>query len=438
MTEYGECGIGAYCLGGCDPRMSFSLDACVPAPVCESKVYPMTSLDGIVDVGKYLGDPSKADWVSQGEPLLYNGNVLLTMPPHSVGTVLASSTYMWYGNVKAKVKTSRGAGVVTAFILLSDVKDEIDYEWVGTDLTVAQTNYYFQGIPDCEFPSFLIPARCTYESASNASQDQNSGNITGLTDTYNGFHDYEIRWTPDEITWLVDGKVGRTKKRSDTWNATANQWNFPQSPARVQLSIWPGGADTNAQGTIDWAGGPIDWNSDDIKNYGYDFATFGQVEVECYNATSAPGTNLHTSYTFNDARGTNDTIVDGEKGTVLKSFSGTGLDMDAGGSSPSAGGSSTQTSPSGPVASVPGGTAAGPGSAPGQAGNGSGSDGGNGSGSSTGGSAPCQATGFSQNCGGSGSSGNGNGGKSAGVRVQGTMGASALAVVLAVAGLLWL
>lgn len=273
---------------------------------------------------------------------------------------------------------------------------------------------------------------------SNASQDQNSGNITGLTDTYNGFHDYEIRWTPDEITWLVDGKVGRTKKRSDTWNATANQWNFPQSPARVQLSIWPGGADTNAQGTIDWAGGPIDWNSDDIKDYGYDFATFGQVEVECYNATSAPGTNLHTSYTFNNARGTNDTIVDGEKGTVLKSFSGTGLDMDAGGSSPSAGGSSTQTSPSGPVASVPGGTAAGPGSAPGQAGSGSGSDGGNGNGSSTGGSAPCQATGFSQNCGGSGSSGNGNGGKSAGVRVEGTMGASALAVVLAVAGLLWL
>lgn len=151
ITEYGECGIGAYCLGGCDPRMSFSLDACVPAPVCQSKVYPMTDLDGVADVTKYYGDASKADWVSQGEPLLYNGNVLLTMPKQSVGTVLASTHYMWYGNVKARVKTSRGAGVVTAFILLSDVKDEIDYEWVGTDLTVAQTNYYFQGVPDCKF-----------------------------------------------------------------------------------------------------------------------------------------------------------------------------------------------------------------------------------------------------------------------------------------------
>lgn len=110
----------------------------------------MTDTSGIVDVSKYLGDPSKADWVAQGIPLTYNGNVILTMPPNSVGTVLASTVYMWYGTVKAKMKTSKDAGVVTAFILLSDVKDEIDYEWVGTELDIAQTNFYFQGIPNCK------------------------------------------------------------------------------------------------------------------------------------------------------------------------------------------------------------------------------------------------------------------------------------------------
>lgn len=110
---------------------------------------PMTDTSRIVDVGKYLGDPSTADWVAQGIPLTYNDNVILTMPPNSVGTVLASTVYMWYGNVKARMKTSKDAGVVTAFILLSDVKDEIDYEWVGTELDIAQTNFYFQGIPNC-------------------------------------------------------------------------------------------------------------------------------------------------------------------------------------------------------------------------------------------------------------------------------------------------
>ena len=138
--------------------MSFSLDSCVPAPVCEDKVYKMDSLDRYKDISEYLGDSSKADWVGQGEPLLYNGNVLLTMPPKSVGTVLATTTYMWYGKVKARMKTSRGAGVVTAFILFSDVKDEIDYEWVGVDLHTSQTNYYFQGIPDCLFPRCALLA----------------------------------------------------------------------------------------------------------------------------------------------------------------------------------------------------------------------------------------------------------------------------------------
>jgi beta-glucanase (GH16 family) len=148
--EYGACGVGAYCLGGCDPRSSFSLNSCTPAPVCESKTYTFENLDGIAPNTKYLGDATTADWVSSGNPVQYGSDVLLTMAPSTVGTLLASTAYMWYGNVQAKFKTSRGVGVVTAFILLSDVKDEIDYEFVGADLEVAQSNYYFQGIPDCK------------------------------------------------------------------------------------------------------------------------------------------------------------------------------------------------------------------------------------------------------------------------------------------------
>ena len=110
----------------------------------------MDSLDRVVDIGDYLGDADSADWVAQGEPALYKDTILLTMPKDSVGTVMSSTTYMWYGNVKGKFKTSRGQGVVTAFILFSDVKDEIDYEFVGVDLETAQTNFYFQGIPNCK------------------------------------------------------------------------------------------------------------------------------------------------------------------------------------------------------------------------------------------------------------------------------------------------
>ncbi|EKD15201.1 uncharacterized protein L3040_001570 [Drepanopeziza brunnea f. sp. 'multigermtubi'] len=331
-SQYGSCGVGAYCLGGCDPRSSFQLDSCVPAPVCQSKSHTFEDLSKVSPNTKYLGDADSADWVSSGQPVAYNNNVLLTMATETVGTLLASTSYMWYGNVQAKFKTSRGAGVVTAFILLSDVKDEIDYEFVGVDLEQAQSNYYFQGIPD-------------YANGVNIS----------LSDTFNNYHTYEIDWTPDTVTWKIDGQVGRTLKKSDTWNATASQWKYPQTPARVQLSLWPAGLSSNGKGTVDWAGGLVDWNSQDIQTNGYYYASFESVTISCYNATKAPGTNNGVSYTYNGYAGTNDTVVDGKNPTVLASFQGTGTDMDAGKPVKASGtGSATMASATAGAESIPG------------------------------------------------------------------------------------
>lgn len=326
-SQYGQCGVGAYCLGGCDPRSSFALDSCTPEPVCQSKTYTFDDLSRIKPNTEYLGDATTADWVSSGQPVSFQNNVLLTMAPDTVGTLLASTIYAWYGNIQATFKTSRGVGVVTAFILLSDVKDEIDYEFVGADLESAQSNYYFQGIPD-------------YDNELNIS----------LSDTFDNYHTYEIDWTPDAITWLVDGQVGRTKKRTDTWNATSNQWMFPQTPARIQLSLWPAGLASNGIGTVEWAGGLVDWNSQDIQNNGYYYATFESVTVNCYNATSPPGTNTGVSYTYSGYAGTNDTVVDGNEPTVLSSFLGTGTDMSAGAPSGTASGAVASSS----VETVPG------------------------------------------------------------------------------------
>jgi len=250
--------------------------------------------------------------------------------------------------------------------------------------------------------------------------DDNGGNSSVSSNTYDNFHDYEIKWTPEEINWLVDGVVKRTKKKSETWNATAQQWNFPQTPSRVQISLWPGGLESNAQGTIDWAGGVIDWNSDDIKANKYYFATFGEVKVECFNAPNAPGTNQKKSYYYNNIAATNNTVIDSDKRTTLKSLSGTGLNMDVDdGSHPDT------------VNSVPGGSApAGqvPGGGSGNNNNNNGQSG-NGAGATNNG---CSTTGFTQNCNAPA------GGNSGGVRVAERTGASALAVIVGIAGLLLL
>lgn len=129
----------------------------MPAPVCQNRNVKFTDMDRLVSNTEYLGDADSADFVYSGEPLIYDDQVLLTMPANSVGTLLTSTAYMWYGKTSATFKTSGGQGVVTAFILLSDVKDEIDFEFVGYNLTQAQTNFYWQGVLDCR--SSRLPAR---------------------------------------------------------------------------------------------------------------------------------------------------------------------------------------------------------------------------------------------------------------------------------------
>lgn len=152
IAAYGQCGVGAYCLGGCDPLFSHTLKSCVPAPVCKTQDYKLKSLSDVMDISDYLGDASKANWQVSGKPVVYNDNsLLLTMAPDTVGTLMSSTHYVWYGKISATMTSSQGQGVVTAFIMMSDVKDEIDFEFVGTDTEHVQTNFYSQGVTNCKF-----------------------------------------------------------------------------------------------------------------------------------------------------------------------------------------------------------------------------------------------------------------------------------------------
>ncbi|RJE17739.1 Cell wall [Aspergillus sclerotialis] len=337
-SQYGQCGTGAYCLGGCDPRSSHSLDSCAPEPICKSKKYTWDNLDNAAKNDKYLGDASKYDWMYSGDPKLEDGNLILTMPPKSGGSLFANNTTF-------------------AFILLSDVKDEIDYEFVGSDLTEVQTNYYWQGVLD-------------YNNGGKSKVDGE--------DTFGDWHTYELDWTPDSVEWKIDGEVKRTLKKSETFNATSNQYQFPQTPSRLQMSLWPAGQASNAKGTIEWAGGEIDWDSEDIQKEGYYFATIGEVTVECYDPPTGANVNGDKSYIYTDSAATNDTVEITDKNTVLSSFGATGTNMTVSSSTSAQSPTSTSTGKSDTVPEVNGGSGNEPGNSNGSGSSGSGSDGGSG------------------------------------------------------------
>jgi len=158
---------------------------------------------------------------------------------------------------------------------MSDIKDEIDWEFPGNATTEGQTNFFWQG---------FIP------------QTTNGVTETGLTDTYANWHDYTIDWQPDSMTFLVDGNVTRTVKASDCINSTTGVSQYPSTPSRIQLSLWPAGISTEPAGTVQWAGGMINWNDPDYTSAGHFYALFQSVSVQCNDPT--PPNSSVTSYVY--------------------------------------------------------------------------------------------------------------------------------------------
>lgn len=256
--------------------------------------------------------------------------------------------------------------------------------------------------------------------------DNNGVNLAiSKGNTFDTYHTYEIDWKPDRTTWSIDGNVMRTVEKSKTYNDTTKSYHYPQTPARVQLSLWPAGSPKNGEGTIAWSGGLVDWSSTDIQTNGYYYALFNDVSVTCYD--TPPGANVTGSkaYVYNNIAGTESSIAVTDDNTVLKSLLGTGTDMNkdypqAQSSKASASGSASKiptaslalATPT-DVATVPGLTGAGPGTN-GQRGDtgssgsttnsGSGSDSGSDSGSGNGG-----GTGGGTGGGSGGGSGSGSG-----------------------------
>lgn len=173
--------------------------------------------------------------------------IYLAMPKKSAGSLLTTTRSMLYGRIGVHLKAGRGNGVITTIVLFSNVHDEIDFEFLGGDLINAQTNYYHQGE--------LIHTRMIKAHTETSIRDN--------------WHYYEIDWNADRIHWYIDGRIVRTLQKVDTWDAQQKIYKYPQTPMKLHVSIWPGGSENNSPGTIDWAGGLVDWeNAQDIKEKG--------------------------------------------------------------------------------------------------------------------------------------------------------------------------
>ncbi|KAJ1556380.1 hypothetical protein HK405_012831 [Cladochytrium tenue] len=224
------------------------------------------------------------DWSAYDFTVDYGrANINLAAPaagPGGVGTRVAktskmgvrfsSTRYLLYGLVCIDIKATPASagGMVSPFVTMSDLGDEIDWEILPavTDGPITTNLFYKQRSLPPEYgmhdASFQLPS--------------------GGVDTE--FHTYCIDWTSQRIEWSVDGTVVRTYKKNDSYEGDPiNAYYYPDTPSIVQIGAWDGGDSPN-KGTSDWAGGPVNWPSD------VDFleTNYGPLSIQCYDDQDQP------------------------------------------------------------------------------------------------------------------------------------------------------
>ncbi|KAI9294431.1 concanavalin A-like lectin/glucanase [Neoconidiobolus thromboides FSU 785] len=240
-----------YCGSTCIESGNAKGKKCLPLPACKS-MQSSFSKDKIIKLSDYKGEYTKYDFTIVGDYEVQGNEVVLKMSKANSGSTLQSTRFVNYGRISADIKTSRGGGVVSAFITMSKGKDEIDIEWTGHKLEEVQTNWFHKGV---------IPP-----------QDQTHFEGKKIKNSFEGFHNYAIDFNADRVQWYVDGAMIREFKRSGD--------EYPSEPAQFSFGIWDGGS--GAEGTRDWAGGYIDWESEDMKKDGYYSVRVRNFKVECY------------------------------------------------------------------------------------------------------------------------------------------------------------
>jgi len=170
-----------------------------------------------------------------------------------------------FGTVSVIMKAASGTGIVSSITLLSDDLDEIDWEILGGNKTMVESNYFGKG-------NTTTYDRAIYHEVDFAPQDD--------------YHNYTVTMAADQINWIVDGKVLRTLMYNDAVDGK----NFPQTPMKVYLGSWAAGdAKANPPGVVQWAQGATNFGKGPFKMYVKDVHIRDGMNASSYTYSDRSG-----------------------------------------------------------------------------------------------------------------------------------------------------
>lgn len=167
-----------------------------------------------------------------------SGLLKLKLTKDTGGTRITLNNKLRYGSVSARMKISHGSNIVSSFILMADNGDEIDFEFVGKDDRIIQTNFFYKGIPiyDKNAKFYTVKTQKLSES----------------------FNTYTINWTPEYYEW----KFNDFSLRKLFKNSTST---FPDTLSNIQFGLWRANPSKWAGSGVDWTKGPFEYSIDWIK-----------------------------------------------------------------------------------------------------------------------------------------------------------------------------
>ncbi|KAI0403123.1 concanavalin A-like lectin/glucanase domain-containing protein [Xylaria palmicola] len=208
------------------------------------KTCPADPALGTAHTFYFNSTPPDETWTAEANEIAFDekNGASFTLSKQGDSATLASNFYFFFGRTEVWMKAAQGQGIISSIVWQSDTLDEVDWEFKGGNETMVFSNYYGKG---------------RNETTGTGGDHPISGSIYDL-------HNYTSVWTKDKLEWHLDGHLIRTLLPEEA-NHTMN---FPQTPMTLRLGSWIGG-DTKAQspGTVDWAGGPVDYSQGPFHMY---------------------------------------------------------------------------------------------------------------------------------------------------------------------------
>ncbi len=171
----------------------------------ESKIFTASN-------GWTNGSPFDCYWTNKNVKF-ENGEAALTVSKdgdNKYGGELKSNDHFGYGYYSVKMKPAKAPGTCSAFFVYTGESegnpwDEVDIEFLGSDTTRVQFNYFTNGKGGNEH---------WYDLGFDASVE---------------YHEYGFVWSEESIIWYVD--------KEPVYKATNN---IPSTPGRIIMNTWCG------------------------------------------------------------------------------------------------------------------------------------------------------------------------------------------------------